>query len=130
MILLKLQTITFCKTITSITDVCLLFSLQVKPTIAVRGLLNSEMDNIEARAIIKCLQKTDMTPEDTVALICYRTLLIHQIQPPLTFICSLNSDQTFLVASLETIHVAKECMGDPGATIFREGIAMYEHRFT
>ena len=51
MILLRLQTITSCKTITSITDICLLFSLQFKPSIAVGGILNSNQrtDSPEGR---------------------------------------------------------------------------------
>ena len=36
-ILLRLRTITSCRTMTSITDICLLFSLQVKPSIEVKG---------------------------------------------------------------------------------------------
>ena len=88
----------------------------------------------KTEAITKCLPKKDMTPEDTLALNCYRTLLIHQIQPRLTFICSLNSNHTFLVASSETVHVVQECWGGggggPGAVVFHEGIAMHEHRST
>ena len=86
-----------------------------------------KMDKTEARAIIKCLQKKDMTSEDTLALKCYMTLLIHQ---SLTFICSLMSKHPFLVASLETIRVVEECLGDQGASVFCDGIAMHEHRLT
>ena len=85
-----------------------------------------KMDKTEAGAIIKSLQKKDMTPKDTLALNCYKTLLIHHIQPRPTFICSLNSNHTFLVASLETIHVEEECLGvGQDATVFHEGIAMH-----
>ena len=56
------------------------------------------------------MQKKDMTPEDTLALNCYRTLLVHQIQLHLTFICSLKS------------HLP--------ATVFSEGIAIHEHHLT
>ena len=42
MILLRLQTITSCKTITSITDIYLLFLLQIKPIIAVWDVWNSK----------------------------------------------------------------------------------------
>ena len=88
------------------------------------------MDKTQAGAIIKCLQKKKhMTPEDTLALNCYRTFLIHQIQPRLTFISSLNSNHTFLVASLEK-SIVEDFMGNQGATVFREGIAMHEHRWT
>ena len=69
------------------------------------------MDKTEAQAIIKCLQKKEMTPEDTLALNGYRVPLIHQSQSRLTFICSLNSNYTLLVASLETIHVVEESLG-------------------
>ena len=87
-----------------------------------------KLDNAEARAIIKCLQKKDMTPAATLALNFYRNLLIDHIQPRLTFTCSLNSNYTFLVASLEKkIRVVEECLGDQGASVFR-GIAMHEHR--
>ena len=65
------------------------------------------MDKTEARAIIKCMQKNDMT----AALNCYRTRLIHQIQHRPPFICSLNSNHIFLVASLETIRVLEEYWG-------------------
>ena len=74
-----------------------------------------------------CLQKTVMTPEDSLPLNCYRTLLIHQIQPRLAFICSLNLNHTFLVTSLETMCVVEECLGDQDAA---EGIAVHEHRWT
>ena len=111
MILLRLQTKTYCKTKTSITDICLLFSVQVKPTLAVNGYEILKMDKTEALGIVKCLQKKDITPEDTFALKCYRTLLIHQIQFCLNFICSLNSNHSFLVAILETIRVVEDCLG-------------------
>ena len=135
MILLRLQTITFCKTIPSITDICLLFSLQVKPSIAVRGvyeILKIMGRNRGSSNIRVPIQKKDMIPEYTLALNCYRTLLIHHIQPRLTFICSLNSitRNTILVASLETLCVVEECLGSQCATVFLEGIAMHEHRLT
>ena len=93
------------------------------------------MDKAEAYAIIKCLQDKDMTPEDTLAMNCYRTLLNNQIQTCPVFICSLNSNHTFLVASSETLRVVKECWGGGGGarastTVFREGIAMHKHRLT
>ena len=88
------------------------------------------MDKTEACAIIKCLQKNNMTPEETVALNCYNTIVIHQIQPLLTFICSLNSNHTFLVANLETIRGVEEYLEDQDATFFHEGTAMHEHRLT
>ena len=88
------------------------------------------MDKTEARAIIKCLQKKDLKPEDTSALNCYRTLLIHQNQPSPTFVYFLNSDHTFLVATLETIRFVEDCLVDQGATVFREGIAMHGHHWT
>ena len=78
------------------------------------------MDKTEDGVIIKCLQKKDMTPEDT--LNCHRTHLIHRIQPRLTFICSLNSNHTFLVTSLETNPVV-EVLGGGGG----DGIAICEN---
>ena len=62
-------------------------------------------------AIIKFLQKKDMTPKEIMALNCNSTLVIHQIQPYLTFICSLNPSHAFLVASLETVGVVEEYVG-------------------
>ena len=79
---------------------------------------------------MKCLQKKDMTPERTLALYCYRNLLIGNIQPRLTFICSLNSNHIFLFESLEKIRVVEEFFGDQSASVFREGIAVHEHRWT
>ena len=88
------------------------------------------MDKTEARAIIKCLQKKDMTHEETVALNCHSTLLFRQIQPRLTFICSLNSNNTSLVAGVETIRVVQEHLGDQDATLLHERIAVLDHRWT
>ena len=83
------------------------------------------MDKTEARAVIKCLQQKDMTPEKTVALNCYGALLI---QICLTFICSLKSNHAFLVASMQTICVVEEHLGNQDAT--HVGIAMHENRWT
>ena len=85
------------------------------------------MNKTEAQAKIKFLRKKDMTPEGTLALKCYRNPLIDHIQPCLTFICSLNSNHTFLFTSLKKFHGLEECLGDQGASIFRERIAMHEH---
>ena len=72
----------------------------------------------KTEATVKYLQKKDMTPKDTLALNCYRTLLIHPIEPCLTFICFLNSNDTFLVANLETVRVVEDCLGDQDAILF------------
>ena len=74
--------------------------------------------------------KKDLKPEDTSALNCYRTLLIHQNQPRLTFVYFLNSDNTCPVASLKTIRFVEDCLVDQGAAVYREGIAMHEHHWT
>ena len=134
MILLRLQTITSCKTKTSITDICLLFSLQVKPSLADRGVWNSKNGENRTLSNNKVSAK-DVTPEDTLALNCHKTLLIHLIQPHLTRFCSLNSNHTLLVASFETISVVEEYWGGgggggQGAIFFLEGIAMHEHGLT
>ena len=50
-------------------------------------------------------------PEETAASNCYSILLVHQIQPSLTFICYLNPNHIFLVASWETIRVVEEYWG-------------------
>ena len=47
-----------------------------------------KMDRTEARALIKCLLKKDMTAEDTAALNCYSTL---RIQQSLTYVPKLKS---------------------------------------
>ena len=47
--------------------------MQVKPSLASGVYEILKMYKTEARAIIKCWQKKDMTPEETVALSCYRT---------------------------------------------------------
>ena len=71
-----------------------------------------------------------MAPEGTLALKYYRNLIIDHIQARLTFICSLNSNHTFLVASLDKARVVEECLGDQGTIVFREGTAMHEHHWT
>ena len=51
---------------------------------------------------------------------------IHQIQPCLNFICSLNSHHAFLVASLETIRVVEECWGGGGRGQGKNGLSLEE----
>ena len=89
---------------------------------AVRVYATLKMDKTETQAIIKYLQKKDMTHAETVALDCYSIFLIHQLQSGLTFICSLNSNHTVLIASLQTIRVVEEYLGDHDATFFHEGL--------
>ena len=94
----------------------------------VRGVWNSEKGQNKSSGNTEVPAKE--RHEDPLTLNYYRTLLIHQIQPRLTCICSLNSNQTFLAASLETICVVDECLGNQGANVFPERIAKHEHRWT
>ena len=130
MILWRLQTITSYKTITSITDICFLFSLQVKPGLAVRGVWNSKNGQNRSSSYNKVSAKERHDAWRFFALNCYRALLIHKVQLRLTFICSLNTNHTFLVTRLETIRIVEDCLRGQGVTVFREGIAMHEHRST
>ena len=60
-------------------------------------------------------EKKDMIPEGTLALNWYRKLLIDQIQPLLTFICSLNSNHNFLVSTFENLNLCcRGVLGGPG----------------
>ena len=112
MILLRLQTINSYKNVTSIYIYIYYYKLSLVYRSGVYGIL--KMDKTGARAIIKCLQKKDITPEETMALNCNNTLLIHQTRPSMTLICFLNSNHTFLVASLDTIRVIEEYWGGGG----------------
>ena len=71
--------------------------------------------------------KKDMTPVGTLALNCYRNLLIDHSQPRLTYLFPKLKSH---LATFEKVRVVEECSGDRGASIFREGTAMHEHRWT
>ena len=86
------------------------------------------MGKTEDLAIINCLQKKNMTPEGTLALNCYRNLLIDHIQPRLTFICSQTRiTPSWLPLWKKKIRVVEECLANQGANDFREGIAVHEY---
>ena len=88
-------------------------------------------DKTEAQAIIQCLQNKDITPEDTLALNCYRTLIIHKIQPRLTFVCPPKvKSHLHSLQFGKKICVAEECLGAMAQPSSLRGIAMHEHRLT
>ena len=109
MILLRLQTITSCKTKKSITDICLLFSLQIKSSTAVRGLWNSKSGQNRSSSNDKVSAKERHTT--------WRYFGFELLQGPLNSPDSAPSDFYFFpnLASLET-------------SVFYEGIARHEHR--
>ena len=68
-----------------------------------------------------------MTPTETVALNCYCTLLIHSIQPRLTYLfpkCKSHLPDRHFGNNDKVIHAVEDYLG---ATFFHEVIAMLEH---
>ena len=87
------------------------------------------MNKTEARAIMKCLQKKDMTPEETVALDCYSAPLIHQIQPCLFYMFHKLRSHLF-----DRQFGNKPCCrgvpGGPECSLLPWGDSMLEHHWT
>ena len=134
MFLLRSQAITSCKTIISIADICLLFSLQVKSSIVVRGVWNSKNGQNRSSSNNKVSAKKKKT-HDT-----WRYLGFGLLQDPPNLTDSAPSD-FYLFPTLKSHLRGRQfghnpcCRGVRGkgwqaATVFREGIAMHEHRLT